>query len=155
MITPAMQAIEDIILDSTAKAKTILLAEAAKLKPFPTVFIGYHNPEYASKEPSIAHGMLGDVDISSRGLQVETPGIIVYNSNQFWTERNYVIMMPDGMYRFSAGLFVETRDGRPINSISSVPDGGSKHEVETDYLRYARLVLSTIEELTAPKGRKK
>lgn len=112
--------IEEIIQSSSKQVKRILLEEAAKLTDFPQMLIGIPNRRYQ--------------DASSRGIAVLKPGILVYEAKKFWQENHYVIMLPDGLYRFHTSRFLETRNGRSTNLLAAFPAWESKEEKQTDYL---------------------
>ena len=142
-----MQRIEEIIKNGSEQIKEILLEETKKFKEFPKMLIGLRNPKYASKEANISEDNVFSVNTSSRGIAVPMNGILVYSNNAFWTERNYIIMLPQGLQRFRASMFVETENGKTTDYIKSFPDWESKIEIPEDYFVYSREAFCKIKKL--------
>ncbi len=133
-----MKRIEGIVNEAAAKVKAILLEEAKGLVAFPQMMIGVKDEKH--------------VDIYSRGLALLNPGILVYDQNNFWSENQQVIMMPDGLYRFDMSMFTATRNGEPTSYNDAFPGLERKIEVPTDYLVHGPMALYLMRKVLKEQG---
>jgi len=141
-----MKEIDEIVNEAANKVKQILLEEAKKLNPFPEYCFGTQNKKYATRGDA-AEGLLGSVDVSSKGIALPRPGILVFDANRFWTNNCYVLMLPDGMYEFRASMFLVTKGRKPTNICDSAPDWRSKTETSINYLVHGDKALYLMREI--------
>ena len=143
-----MAKIEEIVQKSAEGIKQILLEESQKLVSFPTVHFGMRDPKYDSNKPVIGETLLGSSpDVRSRGISVPKDAILVHDTDKFWTETFYIFMLPDGLYRFRASIFLKSRDGEPTHQCNAFPDWESKTEEPKDYIVYGEKALYEMEKI--------
>ncbi len=145
-----MQRVENIIKKSSQEIKQILLQEARKFDKFPETMIGINDSKYATN-PEIVDGLFGKVSMSSDGIALPKPGILVYDAKEFWMQNHYIIMLPDGLYRFNASSFLETSNGKSTDYVKPFPNWQSKFEEPMNYLIYGKDTLSRMKELLKNK----
>ena len=133
-----MEKIEQIIKDSSNQIKELLLGEVGKFKDFPKTMVGIRNLKHANKESCIVEGLFSSVDVRSKGIAVPKSGIVVYDADKFWMENYFVLMLPDGLYRFGESIFRSTEDGKPTGVSTGYPDWESKTEESFDYLVHGK-----------------
>ena len=144
-----MKSIGDIIESSLRDIKKILLEEAGKIETFPKSSFGVREPKHSDKTPIIAEGMFGPTpDLRNRGIVRQKEGILVYNNGEFWTDRLYIFMLPNGLYRFSASMFKDSEEG---SFSQSYPDWDRKKEVSEDYFVYGQRALDLMKKIETVK----
>lgn len=142
-----MNQIEEIIKASSKQVKEILLEQAGRFGDFPTTMIGIRDKKYVDNESCIAEGLFSSVNVRLRGIALPKQRIVVYNADKFWTDNHFVLMLPDGLYRFSESMFITSRDGKLTNWLDGYPDWESKTERPLDYLVHGRRALYEMQNL--------
>ncbi|MBW2996602.1 hypothetical protein KY332_04870 [Candidatus Woesearchaeota archaeon] len=139
-----MKRIEEIVNKASEEIKEIVMKEAKKIK-FPEIMIGINDPKHATE--STTAGDFDEIFLpGSEGIALPKEGIIVYDDDKFWSEREYIIFLPDGLYKFRAGLFLASRNKKPTNMIRSFPDWNSRKETPRTYINYGSDAISKIRE---------
>jgi hypothetical protein len=126
----ARQQFEKLVQESYLHAKRIILEEARKLVPFPTMQFGLRTRQTSETQPA-------------EDLQ----GLLVYDAGKFWTENYQIILRPMGLYQFRLSQFEKTINGRLQGRIEAMPDFNTQSELDVGYFMYGRAALYEIEKI--------
>ncbi len=128
------QKLEQILQDSAEQIKEILLEAAKKLKTFPEMLMGVNYPEGSKPDNSVC------------GIAVPKPGILIDEYEDWFCDKFYIIMMPDGLYELRGCRFTQPKESEYGINIS--PNWESKRKALVGpYLRYGRSTLDAIDNL--------
>ncbi|VVB80167.1 Uncharacterised protein [uncultured archaeon] len=131
----AKQQFEELVQESYLKAKKIILEEARKLNPFPTMQMGLWIRETAQPAEDL-------------------PGILIYDDGKFWTQNYQIILRPQGLYRFSLHSFERTNNGHVTGMVEALPDSNTQSELDAGYITYGRAALYKINEILKSREQK-
>ena len=139
-----MKRIEDIVQGSSEQIKEILLEEARKIEEFSQTLIGFMSPRQVCNDE---RHLFKNKSPYSCGIALPKSGIFIKSEFESCTESYIVIMMPNGLYRFSTAPFFETKDKTLTGLITRFPNWGSKQERPTDYLVHGEQALYKMQKL--------